>query len=126
MTRERENKEVPLRVRVTAVEDERLMAAATKLGLTKSVYVRWAIENSTTQVLGTASGPVVRTAEPVKQKRVRLATIQPPAPPPPVEEPVPSVASLFDAYNNSVANMTAVVEEIGGPQEATFDDEGWS
>ena len=118
---DRENMDVPLRVRVTSAEDARLMQAANKLGLTKSVYVRWAIENSTAQVLGTASGAVARTAEPVKQKRVRMVT-----PPPPREEPVPSVETLFGAYHQSIENMVTAVEEAGDSQAATFDDSDWT
>ncbi len=67
------NKDVPLRVRVTAPEDERLMLAADKLGLTKSVYVRWAIDNSTTQVLGVDKDgkPMTTAQKPKAAKRQR-------------------------------------------------------
>lgn len=46
------NKDIPLRVRLSPAEDARIRQAAARLGLTKSVYVRWALANSTEQVLG--------------------------------------------------------------------------
>ena len=111
---ERENMEVPLRVRISAAEDARLMTAANKLGLTRSVYVRWALENSTTQVIGAVNQPV-RVQEPAKPKRVRAAPVPAPVAVVYEEPPVPDVDSFFTA-----------APAAGDPVEAAFDDSEWT
>ena len=123
---ERENMEVPLRVRISAAEDERLMIAANKLGLTKSVYVRWAIRNSTTQVIGAASD----TARPAAAKPKRAK----PAPAPvaevqPEPEPeVPGVAAFFNpaAVLSGQSVVPLYVPGDGDPVAPSFDDSEWT
>ena len=59
-------KEFPLRVRLTEAENNRLLTAVARSGLSKSEFVRWALENSISQALGmTRAGvPVARPAQP--------------------------------------------------------------
>ena len=66
-------KEVPLRVRLSAAENDHLLAAVARSGLSKSEYVRWALKNSNTQVL-----------QPVQPK----PKPKPKPPPVPAEEPL--------------------------------------
>lgn len=112
----KENKDVPLRFRITQAEHQRYVAAAQKLGVeSMSIFYRWALDNSATQVLGIPplptpkrmpdrrSKPIVvqpRT-EPVRLKLgfpedVILPANVPPPPPAPEPEPVPpSLAALI-------------------------------
>lgn len=50
----KDNKTVPLRVRVTESEARIIDAAAQRFGVQRSEYVRWAINNSNASVLGPA------------------------------------------------------------------------
>lgn len=122
----RANKEIPLRVRLTETEDARLMSAANKVGLSRSEYTRWAIENSTTQVLGVhANGqPVTSTAPlastPKKQKRApappqpEIAVVEVPAEP----EVVPDLATAM--------GIPMFANEAGfTPKPVPFDDSDW-
>ncbi len=114
---ERQNKEKPLRVRLTDPEHDRLLAAAGKLGLTKSVYVRWALENSTTQVLGTrldgtsvAETPAVE--KPKRAPRQRSAAPAAVSVTAPIAETVPDLATAM-GFSNDI-------------KPAEFDDSDWT
>lgn len=138
MSDDKERLDFPLRVRVTAAEDARILQAAEKLGVTKSIYVRWAIENSTSQLLGTTlKGEVVKPV--VKPKPPPRA----PAPPPPVE--IVELPGEYYETNNGVEvqpegqvelqvetvpdvltamGFTAPVD-LDAPQALPFDDTDW-
>lgn len=130
----KETKDVPLRVRVTLAEDARILEASEKHGLAKSTYVRWALENSNTQVLGTtidgvsALKPVVKKAlkpkpEPALELIVLPAEfehfigdgcgIDHEAPLEALAEPVPDLLTAMGLV------------QPGDPQPATFDDASW-
>lgn len=68
---------VPVRFRVTTQEEERYKAAMAKLGLLKmSTFLRWALNNSCTQVLDVSVKP-----QPAKKPKRELYV------PAPVEQP---------------------------------------
>lgn len=74
---------VPLRVRVTQRERDRYQEAMDRLGVVEfSLFVRWALENSVTQVLGPPAKP---------EKSVRKPKTASPVLPPPRERPTLSV-----------------------------------
>ena len=91
----RDAKDVPLRFRVTRKEHERHVAAATRLGISEmSTFYRWALENSTTQVLG----PVAPPPQPQRAQRAAPAPRAPPPPPPAPPPPPPALPQkLADA-----------------------------
>lgn len=91
----RDSRSVPLRVRVTAAEAARYRAAMEKLGLDEmSTYVRWALANSTTQVLGVEGSKRVE-AKPRPKLKPRQ-TVSTPAQVVPVKpQPQPSLTSLL-------------------------------
>ena len=112
---ERQNKEKPLRVRLTDPEHDRLLAAAGKLGLTKSVYVRWALENSTTQVLGTRLDGTSVAETPAVEKPKRAPRQKTPMAAPavaPIVETVPDLATAM-GFSNDI-------------KPAEFDDSDWT
>ena len=88
-----ENRDIPLRVRITTQEAERFQQAMDKLGITsRSVYVRWALENSTVQVLGRpVAAPTAAPARAPRPAPVKAVVVQ-------VEEPrLPTLTDLFGA-----------------------------
>lgn len=89
-------KEFPLRVRLTEAENNRLLTATTRSGLSKSEYVRWAIENSNAQVLGTTIAGVV-LSQPVQPKPKPK-----PKPPPVVVQQPPEESVYFETEDGNV------------------------
>lgn len=112
----RANRDVPLRVRVSHLEAARYRAAMEKLGLDEmSTFVRWALENSTVQVLGVEGA---KKAVPAKPK-ARPAPRQAPAPKPPTPQAEPSLTALL--------GVPLFSTQTSGPQAlvTAVDDDGW-
>lgn len=63
---------IPLRVRISTQLDKQLEEARQKLGLSRSVFVRWALTNSIQQVLTPNNTPAAALTSP-KRKRALAA-----------------------------------------------------
>lgn len=120
----KDNKEFPLRVRLTAEENEQLKEGMRRTGLPKSEYVRWAIKNSTVQLLQpqvVAAAPEPAKPEPKKRARPRL--VEAPQEPTPPEyfasAPVEAVPDVLTA-------MGLAQPQASGPQPLYYDDSDWT
>lgn len=123
----KENLNIPLRVRVTEAEDRYLMRAAERLRLTRSTYVRWALKNSSLQILNEEmDGTPVVHAKPQKVKRPKP---EQPAPVPVVEEPYvePVIENVYVPEPMPVPDLLTAMglAAPGDPEPALFDDSDW-
>ena len=116
------NRSIPLRVRITDAEATRYRAAMTKLGLDEmSTFVRWALDNSTAQVLGVAAvKPQTGSGtKPKAQRPPKVAPAPKRAPEPAQEATQPSLSALL--------GVPLFASESKGPQPlvTTVDEDGW-